>query len=148
MLDMNILRWGWLVVAMVFFLAEVFTAGFVLAAFGVGAIAAAAAAFVGLGIEWQLAVFILASVAAIVYSRRFAERVTGPQPEGVGVDRVLGKSGVVLETIDPLQATGRVRIDREEWRAQSADDTVIPVDSLVEVVRVEGTRLIVREESH
>jgi len=53
----------------------------------------------------------------------------------------------VLETIDPLQATGRVRIDREEWRAQSADDTVIPVNSRVEVVRVEGTRLIVRQGS-
>lgn len=144
MLDQTILRWGWLVAAVIFFLAEIFTAGFVLAAFGVAAVVAALVAFLGLGIEWQLAAFVVASAVAIVYSRRFAERITGPQAEGVGVDRVLGKRGVVLETIDPLQASGRVRIDREQWRAESIDGSVIPAGAIIEVIRVEGTRLIVR----
>ena len=143
MLDQTILRWGWLVVAVIFFLAEIFTAGFVLAAFGVAAVVAALVAFLGLGIEWQLVAFVVASAVAIIYSRRFAERITGPQAEGVGVDRVLGKRGVVLETIDPLQASGRVRIDREQWR----DGSVIPAGATIEVIRVEGTRLIVRRHS-
>ncbi|NOZ50487.1 MAG: NfeD family protein [Chloroflexi bacterium] len=144
MFNPEILRWGWLVVALTFFLAEVFTAGFVLAAFGVGALAAALVAFLGLGIDWQLVLFVLVSVVAIAYSRRFAERITGPQAEGVGVDRVLGKRAVVLEIIDPIAASGRVRVDREEWRAQSANDEIFPVNAIVEIVRVEGTRLIVR----
>lgn len=145
MFDISILRWGWLIAAMIFFLAEVFTTGFVLAAFGVGAIAASLLAFLGIGFQWQMAVFVVVSALSIFFSRRFAERITGPQPQGVGVDRVLGKQAVVLETIDPVHANGRVRVEREEWRAQSLNNEIIPVDSIVEVIRVEGTRLIVRK---
>lgn len=145
MFDISILRWGWLIVAMIFFLAEVFTAGFVLAAFGVGAVAASLLAFLGFGSEWQMVMFIVVSALSIFYSRRFADRITGPQAEGVGVDRVLGKQAVVLETIDPLHARGRVRVEREEWRAESLNNELIPVDSIVEIVRVEGTRLIVKK---
>lgn len=136
--------WGWLILAMIFFVAEIFTAGFVLAAFGVGALAGAIAALFDLPIPVQLLTFIVVSVAAVLLSRRFAERVSGKQPQMVGVDRVLGKQAVVLEAIDPLRAHGRVRVEREEWRAQSHDGSVIPVDAVVEVMSVDGTRLIVR----
>ena len=144
-MTLNAYFWGWLIFALFLFLAEIFTAGFVLAAFGVGALAGALASFFGLTLPWQILVFIIVSVIAVIYSRRFAERVTGESSVKVGVDRVLGKKAVVLETIDPLEATGRVRIDREEWRAESSDSQVIPAESIVEVVGVEGTRVLVRE---
>lgn len=144
-MTLNAYFWGWLILALFLFLAEIFTAGFVLAAFGVGALAGALAAFFGLTLPWQILTFIIVSVIAVIYSRRFAERVTGESSIKVGVDRVLGKKAIVLETIDPLEATGRVRIDREEWRAESSDGQVIPAESIVEVVGVEGTRVLVRE---
>lgn len=129
---------------MFFFLAEVFTAGFVLAAFGVGAAAAALTAFLGLDLPWQLLTFIGVSTAAVLLSRRFAERVTGQQAQGVGIDRVLHKQAVVLEPIDVVTASGRVRVEREEWRADSVTGTRIEAGTLVEVVGVVGTRLRVR----
>ncbi|MCO6453603.1 MAG: NfeD family protein [Caldilineales bacterium] len=142
---LNTFVWGWLILAMILFVAEIFTAGFVLAAFGVGALAGALAALFGLSIPVQLIVFVVVSAAAVLLSRRFADRVSGEQPQKVGVDRVLGKQAVVLEAIDPLRAHGMVRVDREEWRAQSQDGSMIPVESVVEVVAVDGTRLIVRQ---
>ena len=144
MMDTEWINWVWLLIAMLFFLAEVFTAGFVLAAFGVGALAAFAAALLGLGIEWQLLVFVVVSAISVVLSRRFADRVTGKQPEGVGADRMIGKYGVVLNPIEPMEAQGLVRVEREEWRADSVDGHVIPADTVVKVVKVEGTRLMVR----
>ena len=48
----------------------------------------------------------------------------------------------MLEEIDPLMATGRVRVEREEWRADSVDGQKIAKDEVVEVVRVAGTRLL------
>jgi membrane protein implicated in regulation of membrane protease activity len=141
---MEMVRWVWLGIAVFFFLAELFTAGFVLAAFGVGAAAAALVAFVGLDLPWQLATFIGVSTVAVLLSRRFADRVTGQQAQGVGIDRVLHKRAVVLEAIDPVSATGRVRVDREEWRADSITGQTIPIGAIVEVTEVVGTRLQVK----
>lgn len=141
---MEMVRWVWLGIAVFFFLAELFTAGFVLAAFGVGAAAAALVAFVGLGLPGQLVTFILVSAAAVLLSRRFADRVTGQQAQGVGIDRVLHKRAVVLEAIDPVTATGRVRVEREEWRADSVTGQTIPIGAFVEVTGVVGTRLQVK----
>ena len=142
---MEIIRWIWVGMALFFLLAEVFTAGFVLACFGIGALAAAIPAFLGLGLLWQLLVFIIVSTVAVLLSRRFADRITGKQPQGVGVDRVLGKKAIVIEPIDPLSPAGRVRVDVEEWRADSADGRPIAEGAVVEVLGIDGTRLKVRQ---
>jgi len=51
---------------------------------------------------------------------------------------------VVLEEIDNIKNTGRVRIDKEEWRADSDTGEVIPVGKRVEVTRLDGTHLVVK----
>ncbi len=142
----DIYFWGWLILALVFFAGEILTAGFFLVAFGVGAALAALAALLGLAILWQLAIFVIGSAIALFLSRRFAESVSPPeQPAKVGVDRVLGKKAVVIEPLDAVRGTGIVRVDAEEWRALPKDASqVIPANSIVEVVAVEGTRLVVR----
>ena len=140
----TLLLWGWLVLALIFFAAEIFTAGFVLLCFGIGALAAAGLAFFGLGLTWQLLGFIVVSSAAVLVSRPFAERVTSTGPQSVAGDRVLGKRAVVLQAIDPIANTGMVRVGTEEWRATSVDHSTIAKDSIVEVIGVEGVRLQVR----
>ncbi len=144
--EMNLV-WVWFVIAILFFLGEVFTAGFVLAAFGVGALVATLAALLDATLPVQLIVFIITSGVGVLLSRRFADRVTGPQAQGVGIDRVIGKQAVVLEAIDPLTATGLVRVEREEWRADAADNVPIAAGKVVQVLAVEGTRLKVRQMS-
>ncbi|RLT32545.1 MAG: NfeD family protein [Chloroflexi bacterium] len=139
-----LLLWGWIVMALIFFTAEIFTAGFVLLCFGIGALAGAGMAFFGLGLAWQLVAFIVASSVAVLLSRPFAERVSSKSPQNVAGDRVLGKRAVVLQAIDPIANTGIVRVGTEEWRAESVDQTGVPKDSLVEVVGVAGVRLQVR----
>lgn len=139
-----LLLWGWVVLALLFFGAEIFTAGFVLLCFGIGALAAAGVAFFDLGVAWQLIAFIVASSVAVLLSRRFAEKVTSTGPQHLAGDRVLGKQAVVLQAIDPIANTGMVRVDTEQWRAESVDGGGIPKDSIVEVMGVDGVRLQVR----
>ncbi len=141
---MNGIAIVWVVLAVVFLVGEIFTAGFFLACFAVGATAAAVLAVLGVRLPWQLAAFVFLSAAAVAGSRRFAERVTGSQPVGVAADRVLGKRAVVLEAIDPLTGTGRVRVEREEWRAEAEDGGSVPAGAEVEVLAVEGAHLVVR----
>ena len=75
----------------------------------------------------------------VLVSRRFANKITKKQPPGIGADRFAEKEAVVLEEIDNTKGTGRVRMDREEWRAESQDGSVIPVNARVTTIKIEGT---------
>ena len=59
----------WTVLGVVLVIAEVFTPGFVLLWFGVGALAAALAAFLGAGLAAQFILFIIISAALTALSR-------------------------------------------------------------------------------
>jgi len=136
----------WFAFAALLIVGEIFTAGFFLFWFGIGAAVAGVMALCGLGMPWQWGGFVVISGVLFAVSRRFAERVTQKQPDGIGADRFIGKRGVVLEEINNLQNTGRVRIDKEQWRADSDQaDTVIPENKRVEVVRLDGTHLVVQQ---
>jgi membrane protein implicated in regulation of membrane protease activity len=130
--------------AAIFAVGEIFTEGFFLLWFAIGAAIAGVLAILGLGGVWQWAAFVLISGVLLAVSRRFAERFTSKQPPGIGADRFIGKKGLVLEDIDEIKNTGRARIDKEEWRADSDTGETIPVGARIEVVRLEGTHVVVR----
>ncbi|MCJ7581994.1 MAG: NfeD family protein [Candidatus Aminicenantes bacterium] len=134
----------WMIIAALFVVGEIFTAGFFLLWFGIGAAVAGVLALLGLGFGWQLAAFVLVSGVLFVVSRRFAEKFTKKQPPGIGADRVIGKEGMVLEEIDNANNKGRVRLKKEEWRADSDTGEIIPLGNQVEVIRMDGTRLVVK----
>jgi membrane protein implicated in regulation of membrane protease activity len=136
--------WIWMIIAAVFLAGEIFTAGFFLICFVFGAAAAGILGFLGVGFGWQLAAFVLISGLIFASSRRLAEKFSKKQPPGIGADRFIGKKGIVLEAIDNNLNTGRVRLDKEEWRADNEADEVIPIGAKVEVVRLDGTHLVVK----
>lgn len=142
----NLFVWIWAALAIIFFVAEVFTMGFFLVCFGIGAVVAALLAVLGVGVIWQLVVFVVVSLVALAFLRPLAVRMTTHVANPGGIDRVIGKQAVVLEEINPHSATGRVRIEREEWRADTYGPA-IPKGSLVVVMEVTGTRVMVAPAS-
>ena len=52
--------------------------------------------------------------------------------------------GIVIVTIDPKAAQGRVRVDREVWPADSENGQPIADGSTVQVLALRDTRLLVR----
>lgn len=137
-------RWIWLGAAVLFGMGEMATPGsFFLAPFAIGAGVASALAFGGVPIAGEWAAFVGVSVAALVAMRPLARRLDRQGgAEGIGSRRLIGRGGVVLEDIVPGQL-GIVRVDREEWRAESPDALPIPAGTPVRVTEVEGTRVIV-----
>ena len=134
----------WMVVAAVFVIGEIFTLGFFLLWFGIGAAVAGILAIFGLGGSWQWGAFAVVSGVLFVVSRRFAERFSKKQPPGIGADRFIDKKGVVLEEVDNIKNSGRIRMGKEEWRAESDTGEVILVGKMVEVTRVVGTHVVVK----
>jgi membrane-bound ClpP family serine protease len=63
----------------------------------------------------------------------------------VGTTRLRDQIAVVLKEIPAgSHATGIVRVQREEWRAENESEDAIPVGAEVRVLRVDGTRVVVR----
>ncbi len=138
-------RWIWLGTAVVFGIGEMATPGaFFLAPFAVGALVASALAFADVPLVGEWAAFVGISVAAFVGMRPLARRLDRDQggSDGVGSRRLIGRTGTVLEAIEPGHL-GLVRIDREEWRAESSDRSPVPAGAAILVTEVEGTRVIV-----
>ena len=139
--DNEIWRWLWTGFAVVMGIGEIFTAGFFLLPFAIGAAAAAVLAWVGVSIMAQWLVFFGVSLIAMVYLRRFIRRQDQEVQQPVGANRWANTRGIVLEAIDPLTSAGMVRIGGEEWRATS--DQSIPAGSQVIVREVTGSKLVV-----
>ncbi len=139
---MEWITWLWAALAIVLLIAEVFVSGFVMMCFAAGAVAASIAAFLGYGAIAQMLSFIVVTVVTVLLMRPLAARLTREGGTNKwGIDRVMGKQAVVLIEINPLQARGRVRVDREEWQALSADGLPIAEGAIVTVVAVDGTHL-------
>lgn len=140
-------RWVWLALAGALALGELGLPGtFFLLSFAIGAAAAAVVAFAdgSLGLQWTL--FVVGSGAALALlfplGRRLARQEGDEAQEGA--TRWVGRLGIVLEDIpgDP-HGTGRVRVERDEWRAETDASESIAAGTQVEVLSVRGTRLVV-----
>jgi membrane protein implicated in regulation of membrane protease activity len=138
-------RWLWLAAAAVFAIGEMATPGsFFLAPFAVGAFVAALLAFAGVSVTVEWIVFLAISLVVLALLRPLARRLDqSALDHGVGSRRLVGRPATVVGAIPAGDEIGMVRIDREQWRAQSIDGTAIPEGVAVRVADVQGTRLIV-----
>ena len=144
-MDFEVWRWVWTILAVVMLIGEIFTAGFFLLPFGIGAAAAAILAWFEAGPAAQWITFFVVSIISLLYVRRFVHHQDDREPTPVGSNRYLHTKAVVLETIDPTASTGMVRMESEEWRA-TTEGEVIEAGTPVTVVRITGSRLVVAED--
>lgn len=141
----KIVPFVWVGLAVLFLVGEIFTEGFALMWFGIGAAVGAVLAFLKLPFWLQILAALVVASVLFAFSRVFFKGVTRrASQQGVAADRMIGKTGVVVERIDPLTARGLVRVAKEEWRADSENDAPIEAGTVVEVVRLEGVHLVVK----
>jgi membrane protein implicated in regulation of membrane protease activity len=142
-------RWVWIIATAVFAVGEMATPGsFFLAPFAIGAFVAAILAFADVSVTIEWTVFLIVSIAALAALRPVARRLDlNAVDHGVGSRRLVGTRATVLKAIPGHDELGLVRLDREEWRAQSTDGTPIPVGATVRVADVQGTRVLVAVET-
>lgn len=125
----------WVIVALVFFILEIFTNGFAVACFSIGAIGATIVAVCGGSLLWQMLVFAVLSIVALVTVRPLVMKLFYKKSDECKTngDALIGREGRVSETIDPASGKGRVAIDGDDWKAVSVDGAVIEKGTVVEV---------------
>ena len=141
-------RWIWALTAVAFYIGEMATAGaFFALPFALGATLATILAFAGVSVTWEWAAFVATSGVASAILWPLAKRLDrrGSSTEGTpGSRRWIGQRAEVIQSIPGgVSQTGLIRLEREQWRAESVDGQSIEAGTVVQVVRIDGTRAIV-----
>jgi len=138
----------WLVLGIGLIIAEVFTLGFVLFWFGIGAIAAAFVGFLGGGLLLQFMAFAIVSVSLTAMSRTILAKYFSHRDEDVvkmGVDSLPGQIGTVTSASKGALREGAVKVYGSTWTAFPVDgETELTEGEKVEVVSVKGSSIYVR----
>ena len=135
----------WLGVFIVMVVVEMITMGITTVWFAGGAmVALLIAAFKG-PVWLQIVVFLIVSIVLLIFTRPIVLKYFNNNRLKTNVDSLIGKSGIVTEDIDNLNAFGKVEVDGMEWTARTGqEDMKIFTGTKVVVERVEGVKLIVR----
>ncbi len=142
----------WLILGVVLIVAEIFTLGFVLLWFGIGAVAAALAAYAGLGLGFQFLIFAVVSIALTAMSRTiFATYFSHDDghAQKMGMDSLPGQIGTVTSGSKGALNQSAVKVFGTIWTAYPADEETVLVDGeKVEVVEVKGSSIYVRRATN
>jgi membrane protein implicated in regulation of membrane protease activity len=135
---------AWLAVALIAAIIEVSVPHFGFAFLGVGAVAAAAAAYFGFDVPTQFATLVIVLIASLALLR---SRLVGLLGAARGVPSrtatLVGRQGVVTHDIDPTVGMGRVNVGGEDWAARSTEP--IAAGAKVRVVGADGIVLEVTQ---
>lgn len=147
---MSNLWYLWLILGVLFVVAEIFTTGFVLLWFGVGALVAGLLAVLGVGFPLQVVAFLGISIALTVASRTIFERVLMRGSPGrslkTGMELLPGSVGVVVTSSEGAMREGAVRLFGATWRAFPAEgDEPLREGERVQIDRVDGASVYVRK---
>lgn len=136
----------WLILLAVFLVIEAITAGLTTIWFAGGALICAILAYFNVEIMIQIVVFFVVSLLMLIFTRPLAVRYMNQKVEKTNVDSLIGKTAVVVQSIDNLAQTGQVKINDVEWMARTKDNRIkIPEKTIVEIEEVQGVKLIVKE---
>ena len=140
---MNPMSTVWLALLIVFLVGEGATAAVTTIWFAAGALAAMVAAFLGAEVWLQATLFGVVSAVLLLALRPFVKKYINPKHTRTNIDAVIGSEGIVIEKIDNLAGTGRVKLGGMEWSARSASGETIEEGAVIRVEKIEGVKVFV-----
>lgn len=135
----------WLITAGIFFIIELATTGFLVFWLGLSALISMVVSFFTTNISIQAAVFVITSILLIVLTRPLLNKflkVKDQSHTATNIYSIIGKRGIVVEDINDIDYTGKVKVAGELWSATSSKD--LQKGTHIEVTEVNGVKLKVK----
>lgn len=134
----------WLVLSGICLIIESFTLGFFVFWFSIGALFALIVSLFTTNIVIQSVVFIVSSTILLLLTKPLIKKIVKtPKTKSTNVYSIIGKEGIVLESIDNLNSTGKVKVNGELWSAIS--DSNIEKGETIKVLSINGVKLKVEK---
>ena len=138
----------WLVILIIAICVEVGTMGLTSIWFAGGALIAVIAAALSFPVWLQIILFLIVSLVLLIFTRPIAVKYFNKDRVRTNVESMIGRQAIVVSEIDNLQGIGQVTVGGQEWSARSEDEKkCLAVGTVVEIVAVNGVKLIVREDA-
>ena len=134
----------WLIIAGLFFVGEIFTLGFLIFWFGIGALFAMIVSFFTTNIIIQTTVFLITSTIFILATKPLVKKFVDVKKTNTNVFSIIGKKALVIKDIDPIHSYGQIKLNGEVWSAETENDEIIKEGSEVEVLKINGVKAIVK----
>jgi len=132
----------WFVIIIIAAIIEISTMDLTSVWFAIGALLSFIISIFSDNVILQIAVFIVVSVILLLSVRPIAKNYFRTNLVNTNADRLVGKIAICTKEIRPGER-GEVKIDGKFWTAiTSGDDTVLENEK-VEVLAIEGVKLIV-----
>lgn len=137
----------WLAIAVAFAIGEVMTPTLTLIWFSVGAVILVFLSSFIESVLIQIIIFALISTTLLVVATKKFVKEGKYHTYDTNLQAVLNKKALVKKTI-PENKSGLVVLEGEEWTAISINGEEIVKDEVVEIVKIEGVKLIVKRTNN
>ena len=134
----------WLIIAGLCLVIEIYTLGFFIFWFGIGALFALLVSFLTNNLFIQIVVFLVTSSLLVILTKPLMKKFTkNEKTVPTNFFSLSGKQGIVTKKIDSDNSTGQVKVKGELWSAISDKD--IEKDAKVKILGVDGVKLKVEK---
>lgn len=108
-----------------------------------GAVGGLITALLGFGFMPQMTVFSIVSLLLLILVRPISIKAIKNKSIKTNMDSLIGGNVMITKEVDNLRACGEGKIDGKTWTVRSADNSIIPENTIATVERIEGVKLIV-----
>lgn len=135
----------WTSAIILFIVTEAVTASLLTIWFALGSLAALIVVWLGGNLTLQIIAFIVVSAISLYLLFPLAKKHFNTKKEATNADRVIGKQGIVTETINETLGKGQVKVLGNVWSARSETGEIIEENTFVTITKIEGVKLVVKK---
>lgn len=140
----NITAIVWLVLMVVFLIAEASTVQLICIWFAAGSLVAMLVSLLGGALWLQVLVFFTLSIVLFAMLWPLAKKHFKPKLVATNADALVGKLCMVTEDIDPVEG-GRVKLGDVTWSARSETGEVLTAGTQVKILKIQGAKVFVEQ---
>ena len=135
----------WAVLFIILIAIELATLGLTTIWFAIGALTSIIAAMFGAGIRIQIGLFLAVSILTLLLTRPLAVRYFSKNAIKTNVEEYIGKTAIISKCSTEKDAMAKASFNGEIWLACSEDGSLLEEDDKVEIVGINGIKLIVKK---
>lgn len=134
----------WLVILILSVIIEIITIDLVTIWLGLGSLCALIAYFLGFSLTIQVMVCLIVTLISFLVTRPIAKKYLTGNIVHTNTDRLIGKQGLVTKEIQE-DTKGEVKVMGSVWSAISIDKDSIEAGKHVEILAIDGVKLVVKK---
>lgn len=133
----------WFILIFAFLIIEALSFNLITIWFSFGSLCAFISTYFTDNLIIQIVVFTFFTIISLIFTKPLLDKFINKNVIKTNIDMIIGKIGIVTKEINEL-SPGRVKVSGKDWMAVS--NSHIDEGKKVRVLKIEGAKIIVREE--